>query len=365
MLIHYKPVYATVRHASAFEFAVDPFPRGILGGVVDRDYRLCWFHARIKESDLDGLCATTIPHKMRNFVITLIRPTIDRQCTNRLARGRCWSVAMLMIEKKLAAIDASNIRAAQLSRELAGVNKKLRGCAQTGNVQELRRVVADFTRVTEGLHALASEMAALLDFDERDYFGSERFLDEVEEAARAAGVRTSRGEGVLYSYPVAVKVSQQHNSLLLGKRREFRIRPVFVAQQLKKLQDETGRIPEATFLEVLYAGYKLLVTDQESGLARLGKVVPLIEIYEALTLLPQVARGYTRHDFGVDIYRLDRSRLQKTKDGAMFTLPASTGTRTGNRTLSVITEAGQEVRYFAIAFNENPSRTNRPNDSLA
>ena len=74
------------------------------------------------------------------------------------------------------------------------------------------------------------------------------------------------------------------------------------------------------------------------------------EVYDILTLLPQVSRDYSRHDFSVDVYRLDKSGIHTTKDGSSMTLPASTGTRATSGVLSVIGDTGAEIRYYGLAF---------------
>jgi hypothetical protein len=55
-------------------------------------------------------------------------------------------------------------------------------------------------------------------------------------------------------------------------------------------------------------------------------------------------------DFSRDVYLLDKSGVPMTKDGARVSFPASTGTRTPHASLSVVTETGEQVRYYGISF---------------
>jgi hypothetical protein len=257
-----------------------------------------------------------------------------------------------MLEQKLINVDTAADNAAKVNRELSVVVKKLRKASGVGDLHQLRMWLADSKHHVERLQQLLNNICSVLDFEEEAYLASEAFLHELAEAARTAGVRALLGENTLYSYPLVVKVQPQKRSLLLGKHRESCLRPTFVAQRLRKHQIETGRIAEASFLEVLYTAYALLTRDRESGNTLSGKVVPLTDVYGVLTMLPQASREYTRHDFSVDIYRLDRSRIQRTKSGAFITFPASTGTRATSGTFCITGETGQELRYYGVAFQE-------------
>jgi hypothetical protein len=81
-----------------------------------------------------------------------------------------------------------------------------------------------------------------------------------------------------------------------------------------------------------------------------GTVIPLLEIYELFTLLPNQAKDYSKQGFARDIYLLDRSGVTTTRKGGRVSFPASTGTKTSSRTLSVINERGEEKLYFGISF---------------
>src|SRR5205807_2469816 len=108
------------------------------------------------------------------------------------------------------------------SRELASLIRKLRKSSEVGDLQQLHRCRGDFDRLIGRLQQTGKEITAILDFAEEAYLGSETFLNELAEAARAAGVRASLGESTLYSYPFAVKVHPQKRTILVGKHRESR-----------------------------------------------------------------------------------------------------------------------------------------------
>ena len=80
-----------------------------------------------------------------------------------------------------------------------------------------------------------------------------------------------------------------------------------------------------------------------------GAVVPLLDIYELLTLRPGAAAEYPRDSFAVDLLRLDRAPDTRTKRGHRFSLPASTGSK-GRQRLTVYDETGVEHVFVGIAF---------------
>jgi len=71
-------------------------------------------------------------------------------------------------------------------------------------------------------------------------------------------------------------------------------------------------------------------------------------LYIAQFLLGQ---DYSKQELARDIYLLDRSGVVTTRKGAKVSLPASTGTKSIARTLSVINERGEEKLYFGISFS--------------
>jgi hypothetical protein len=83
-----------------------------------------------------------------------------------------------------------------------------------------------------------------------------------------------------------------------------------------------------------------------------GPVVPLIQIYELLTLLPGSEREYPKEEFARDIHLLDRQPDLRTKDGRRFALPAATGTKVTGQRLTVVDQQGAEKIYVGIRFDK-------------
>jgi hypothetical protein len=98
----------------------------------------------------------------------------------------------------------------------------------------------------------------------------------------------------------------------------------------------------------LYSAYKIIV-----GRTGIGTVVQLARVYDAFTLQPGAAAEYGKSDFARDIFMLDRSGVTRTRSGARFSLPASTGTRGGgSNVFTFVAPDGEVVSYYGLQFTE-------------
>ena len=193
-----------------------------------------------------------------------------------------------MLEEKLVAIDSGIDDASERTREIATILRALRKSSGVGNLAQVHRQMTDLNLRVDRLREISHEFQTVLAFDEENYLGSEAFLQELTKAAAAIGVQIVEGHDCLYIYPTSLRVNPQKRCLVVGRRRDARIRPTFVAQELKRLQDDSGRISESAFLEILFQAYLLLARGAASGAD--GSVIKLSEIYGVLTLLPQVSK---------------------------------------------------------------------------
>jgi hypothetical protein len=102
------------------------------------------------------------------------------------------------------------------------------------------------------------------------------------------------------------------------------------------------------FIETLLTAYEL-VRAREQYTAYVD--VPLVLVYDVLTLLPGSEKDYTLLDFTRDLYFLDISGVTETKKGYMLSLPASTATRERRaKPLPFVDRQGREKLYAAIKF---------------
>ncbi|SRR6266496_4305705 len=126
----------------------------------------------------------------------------------------------------------------------------------------------------------------------------------------------------------------------------------FYPQQNQHIRDKTSkscRKYAEAFLAVLFEAYsKVVAIRGKEDLLQIAPVVPLVDIYELLTLLPGQSREYSKQEFARDIYLLHRSGVDTTRNEARVSFPIGRGVQ--SKTLSVIDETGEEKRYYGICF---------------
>jgi hypothetical protein len=247
-----------------------------------------------------------------------------------------------MLEQSLEAfqtkVEASLDRVNTLAKRL----KKLKSAAQSGDLREIGKSVADVRDLAAAAHEQAGALS--FEFDDTNYF-PEAFLREVVAAAEAKGLKVFAQDGKLYCYPLLVRVKGAERAVQIGKKSERGIRPSALALKLFQLQSKPARFKPADFLGLIHRAYKHCAGKNESP------VLTLIEIYDVLTLMPGSAKEYTRDDFARDLYLLDRSGVTTLSDGTECRFSASTGTRNAASTLLCIAEDGSEKRYYGVSFH--------------
>jgi hypothetical protein len=249
-----------------------------------------------------------------------------------------------MIEESLQAFQEQVETSLQQVHSLTRRLKKLSGAAHTGDLREIEKGLGDINDVAASAHDLIGKLE--FRFDEEGYF-PDGFLAELVEASGAAGMRVFALDGKLYCYPLLVRVKAAERAVQIGKKTERGVRPSALLAKLRVMQTKPARFKPDSFLELLYRVWKRCTREDRP-------VVHLNEIYELLTLMPGSARDYTREEFARDLYLLDRSGVDQTRDGRHVSLPASTGTRNAAATFVCIAEDGSEKRYYGIGFEQAP-----------
>ena len=119
------------------------------------------------------------------------------------------------------------------------------------------------------------------------------------------------------------------------------------------LQQRPQRFQARTLLDRLFAAYRPLAAAAEPGWraerGQPGPLVPLLDLYDLLTVLPAAASDYPPEEFAADLLRLDRVPDARTGQGHRFAYAAGTGTK-GRKRLTVFDEHGGQHEYFAIRF---------------
>jgi hypothetical protein len=236
----------------------------------------------------------------------------------------------------------------QAKTVLSGV-RALRRQAATGVVAGLARRLEQLPATAEPLAEALRTASASFSYDADAAFAGGAYLRELQAAAAAKNLVLVERDGRVTSFPLLLRFEASVPGVRVGRKLERQIRPGVLTALLKKAQDSSAFNAEA-FLETLFkAATHLAPAEARADEPRPGAVVPLLDIYELLTLRPGAAADYPREAFAVDLLRLDRAPDTRTRRGHRFSLPASTGSK-GRSRLTVHDEQGAEHVFVGIAF---------------
>jgi len=255
------------------------------------------------------------------------------------------------LEAALAQTEAAAGRALDAGANLTKALRRLRTSAQVGNLRDLRAMLAAVAEAAERARDDAVLAASSWQLDEDAYFSSGRFSEELLAAAQDAGLQLFERDERFYCYPVLVRVAPAERSVFVDRARERRIRPSVLVEHLREVQRRPPRFRPEAFLDALFRAYGHLVGRHGPKQPAAGQTVPLVDVYELMTLMPGAAREYSRQEFARDIYLLDRGGVTTTRRGYVVSFPSSTGARSAGAAMRVVTESGQEKVYYGLAFS--------------
>lgn len=251
-------------------------------------------------------------------------------------------------EGSLAALERDADAAVRVIASALKEAKKIKAAAALGQMRELRSSLEGAVRLCDQASEVAREIRSGWSFDEQAYFTSGGYAKEVLTIAAEEGVSAFESDDRILSYPAIVALSVSDSAVSIDKTKDRRIRPSVLVRSLKVLQSRPPKFKAEAFLESLAIGYDLVVAKLSQ---REGSVVKLVDLYAILTVLPGLARDYTKQEFARDLYLLDQSGVVTTKNGRILALPASALTR-GSGVLTTVSRSGQEKVYAGISLSE-------------
>ena len=253
------------------------------------------------------------------------------------------------LDEELGRLDDALAAAERYAKAVLLGVRTLRRQAATGVVAGLLRRLEQLPTSAEPLSDALRTASTMFSYDAEAAFAGGSYLQELQAEASAKGLVLVERDGRITAFPLLLKLEASIPAVRVGRKLERQIRPGVLTGLLKKAQDNSVFNADA-FLEMLFrAATHLARADVRADEPRPGAVVPLLDIYELLTLRPGAAAEYPREAFAVDVLRLDRAPDTRTRRGHRFSLPASTGSK-GRSRLTVYDEHGAEHVYVGIAF---------------
>lgn len=244
--------------------------------------------------------------------------------------------------------EASATAMESVAKLLQRSARALTKAAREGNPVKIRQAISQIQQAAADTarNAARVELAwPLSDQDVSDYLDGE-FVRELIAATAALGIKLNPLDDRLAAFPVIVQVLAQQRAVRVDAAKIATLRPTVIAERIRLQMKKPHSRPEQ-FIETLYKGYRLIVGHE------LEKGAMLLEIYDALTLLPSARREYEKAEFFRDVHLLDASGLRSTKSGAIVTFPAGTGTRGSGRAFTVMSPDGMPKSYYGIRFQES------------
>ena len=250
------------------------------------------------------------------------------------------------LEDALARTESDVDAALKAAAATASKLKRAKKAAASGAMRDLPRSLEAAEQLAGAVRDSVRAARAGWSFDDREYLESGGFVQEVLQLGRMRGLTLEEQDGRIVSYPSLVRVLPNDAAIEIDRKRQRGIRPSVLVETLRSNQSRPPRFRAEVFIEALARAYEWVRAVQGK---EPGATVKLTDAYRLLTVLPGQRTAYSQQEFARDIYLLDESGVDRTKDGSRMTLPASSGARTSS-TLATVMRNGDLKIYYGVEF---------------
>lgn len=255
----------------------------------------------------------------------------------------------MTFEVGFADAERAAIAAGKVISLLAGAMHQLQRATVEGDIVKMRKSSDRLATILASTEQEVENARSAWPFtaEAEEQYLKESYAAEVIEQARSENLQIQQRDEGLVVFPSILRIAPADRAVKINKKKVQSVRPSAIVKRLKAAQARKPKAPEL-FLEVLHRAYRLLVGNEY------GKTITLASIYDALTMLPGSTANFDQTDFVRDLFLLDRSGVNRTRSGAICSLPASTGTKGARNTYHFIAPDGETVTYYGIRFTEVP-----------
>jgi hypothetical protein len=255
---------------------------------------------------------------------------------------------MTTMEASIAAFETRVAEAQKSAAALTNALRQVKKAACSGHFADLDKGLGTIAERAELAQLAAAALPRAWDFDPKSYLEN-GYLEELKQEADGQGLNLIEKDGRLYCFPLVVKIDARESTVRIGSKRERRLRPKEIVHQLAAMQKRKQRFSVPRFLDALYQVYQRIQgANWQKVVGGRGTAVPLSEIHDVLTLLPD--SDYPVEEFGRDLLLLARQPDLRTRDGCSFEFTGSSMSRERVKRISVYDEQGREVVYIALRF---------------
>jgi hypothetical protein len=254
-----------------------------------------------------------------------------------------------VFEEGFAAVERACASLRELLAAAGRQERALAKAAHEGDLAKLHKATEALGElgltVAESVHAATSAWPLSATEEEQYLDDPGGYEQELTSVALKAGVRLDRLDDRLSAFPVLVKIQAAQRQLRLDAKRIAALRPSVVAERLRTAQRAKARLSPERFIETLFAAYRHVVPADA-----IGRSIRLTDIYDALTIHPEMRKSYDKAEFTRDVHGLDRSAINRTKQGFVMSLPSATAERSRAGVLSIVGADGRIFNYSGIRF---------------
>ena len=227
--------------------------------------------------------------------------------------------------------------------------RALAKAAHDGDMTKMRKLSEQLQQYAGALEQAANHAATALTWSEDDEvrYLAEGYEKELVDAGGQAGINFEKLDDRLSAFPALLQIQPSQRSVRLENRKVTTLRPRVIIGRVQAMQKARAKLPPDRFIELLFEAYIRLV-----GKDNIGSGTRLVEIYDLLTLHPEMRKQYDRNEFTRDIHLLDCSKRTTTRAGYEVTFPAATGTKQASATLHIVGPDRRTHVYYGIRFRE-------------
>lgn len=251
-----------------------------------------------------------------------------------------------------AAVDTAKAESKRLSNAFSTLSKQ----AALGNISAARMSLRSCTSLNDKIIAAINEADGLLSTGVvAEYLASREFYDSLALECEKLNLKLHDHGSTWYCFPSTIKVLSAEEAILINGVRTQNLNPSAIAATLKSEHEAATEKDPKQFLQVLCQAYGAWASHCEYA-PDSPPLATVSDLFALLTLWPEVKRHYSKAQFALDLYLLDRGGITEI-NGKQLVFSASSGARDRTKTVQVHDEYGSEKAYYGLYFVNAATKT--------
>ena len=237
------------------------------------------------------------------------------------------------------------------------IMRMYKGIVKDTDAGNIRNIVKSLKTIRDSLSVLDESAKAIEkridEFDEKEYFESGRFAEELLSCCKEEGLDVIGSSPVYEVFPYRIRIDAENQEVYQDRKKMSTMRPSAVAKTLSagRAKIMKSNFNDTKFAEELCSAYDLTVL-------RMGKRVDadilLSNIYKTMVPMSRFRKDYDQYSFAYDIARLYGAGSElygpgsgKTKSGRRWQFGHS---REAKNSIRILDADGNEQFLATIRF---------------